>query len=154
MAWRWGTCQSLVFAVPSLQAGTPPPPPTPPPTAHSFHFLDSILSSTNVLIFIKSKLCIFSFCCLFWYPLRNHCLIPGVEDLHLFRSKSFIDLVLTVRTLDSFRAKFHRWYEAEVQIISFTCRSQMVPALIVQKTLLLFIEIAWHSCLKSIDHKC
>ena len=45
------------------------------------------------------------------------------------------------------------WCEVEVQIYSFTCKYQVVPALFVEKTILSPTELAWHPCPKSIDHK-
>ena len=72
----------------------------------SFHFVDSVLWSTKVFIWINSNLSIFFFCrFVFWLLyLRNHCLIQSHGAFFFFFS--FVVLALKCRDLIHFVLSF------------------------------------------------
>lgn len=52
-----------------------------------------------------------------------------------------------------FLVKYHVWSGEGAQLHSFLCRYPIVPGLFVEKNIFPFIELSWHSCEKSIDHR-
>lgn len=113
-----------------------------------FHFIDSVLGSTEVFNFHKLRFTdFFFFCQCFWYCLRNHCLIHH-KDLFL----CFLIRVSRVLLLH-FELIFNIWCDVGAQFHFFLMCISSCSSTICCKGCSFLIEFSWQSYKKSIGRR-